>query len=109
MLHTVMDEYHRLCKAHVSLHECVYKLKGVITGNQDVTGFGISLELQFEQYLNPMIKKNFLLTSKKMKMRDIDSQLRDASEEIFRDIEEICTDVWAVDKFICLYIDFDYL
>ena len=104
-----MDEYYRLCKAHVSLHECVYKLKGVITGSPDVIGFRITLDLQFEQYLNPKIKKNTLLTCKKMPMRDIDSQLRDATEEIFRDIEEICKDVWAVDKFICLYIDFDYL
>ena len=109
MLHAVMDEYYRLCKAHVSLHECVYKLKGIITDSSDVIGFRILLDLQCEQYLNPEIKKNFLLTSKKMLMRDIDSQLRDASEEIFRDIEEICKDVWAVDKFICLYIDFDYL
>ena len=102
-----MEEYYRLCKAHVSLHECVYKLKGVITSNQDANGFRISLDVLFEQYLNPKIKKTFLLTSNKMSMRDIDSQLRDASEVIFRDIEVICKDVWSVDKYLCLYIDFD--
>ena len=63
---TVMDEHYRLCRAHVSLHECVYKLKDAISGNQDAIGFRISLDLQFEQYLNPVIKKTFLLTGKKM-------------------------------------------
>ena len=103
-----MDEHYRLCKAHVSLHECVNKLKDDITSNLNATGFTVSLHVQFEEYLNSQIKRSFILTAKKMSLHDIDSQLQDASEEIFRDIGEICKDVWAVDKFLYLYIDFDY-
>ena len=96
-----MDEDIRLCKTHVSLHDCVYKLKETI--DTTATCFTVTLRIRFEQYLCPETKKLSTLSSKSRSLCDIDSQLQDAAEEIFRDIREICKDVWTVDKF--LYIN----